>query len=80
MGKRMLDVERLTDTDIMEETVMLGTRMTEGIDRSLFCKCDLNRLKSAGLIELTEDRLRLTTRGMEVQDAVVLELLEVLGC
>lgn len=79
-GVRMLDVQRLTERDIMEETVMLGTRTTQGTDRSLFDNCNLDRLLNAGLIELDERYLRLTRRGLELQNAVVLELLEVLGC
>ena len=35
----------------------------------------LDRLIAGGLIEINEGFLRLTLRGMEVQDAVVLELL-----
>ena len=82
-GQRMLDFQRLNDRDILEEKVMLGTRMSQGTDRSLFEHGDnrrLERLISSGLIELDEHYLRLTTRGMELQNAVVLELLEVLGC
>ncbi|MGX8707093.1 MAG: radical SAM family heme chaperone HemW, partial [bacterium] len=79
-GARMLDVQRLSERDIMEETVMLGTRTTQGTDRSLFDNCNLDRLLKAGLIELDERYLRLTRRGLELQNAVVLELLEVLGC
>ena len=82
-GVRMLDRQPLNATDILEETVMLGTRMTEGIDCGLFRDCDGNKLMrmiEEGLIEISDRRLFLTTRGMELQNAVVLELLEVLGC
>ena len=37
----------------------------------------LKCLVDAGLTEIKDGWLRLTTRGMEVQDAVVLELLEI---
>ncbi len=82
-GARMMDFQRLNDSDILEETVMLGTRMSQGIDLSLFKNVDnrrLDRLVASGLIELDNGYLRLTTRGMELQNAVILELLEVLGC
>ena len=82
-GARMLDLQRLDERDILEETVMLGTRMSQGIDRSPFKNVDsrrLDRLIASGLIEMDERYLRLTTRGMELQNAVILELLEVLGC
>lgn len=80
-GSRMLDARKLTPGEIVDEIVMLGTRTTRGTDRSLFLNANmkkLDRLKSAGLIEMDDERLRLTRRGMELQNAVVLELLEVL--
>lgn len=87
-GGRMETFEHLTLQDIVEETVMLSTRTAAGIDLRAwwekfggdFAPADsprLKRLRDAGLIVVTEDRLYLTARGMEVQDAVVLELLEI---
>ena len=86
-GGRMEHFERLTTEDILEETVMLATRTTRGLDLNA-CRArfggvfDANNprlaaLVSAGLIEMDGDFLRLTCRGMEVQDAVVLELLDI---
>ena len=80
--------ERLTPGDIMEETVMLSTRTTQGLNlpawRERFGRpfapegcAALDRLAKAGLIEIKDGFLRLTCRGMEVQNAVVLELLEI---
>lgn len=86
-GGRMEDLQRLTREDIVEETVMLATRTAAGLDLAAFRArfgADLapegsrpiERLCKAGLIEIVDDWLRLTCRGMEVQNAVVLELLE----
>ena len=39
------------------------------------CRESLRRLEAAGLLRVSQGRLFLTGKGMEVQDAVVLELL-----
>ncbi|MBR2699249.1 MAG: radical SAM family heme chaperone HemW [Clostridia bacterium] len=86
--RRMTDVQRLNRWDIIEETVMLNTRATKGIDLAAwerrfgrpFAPEDdkaLERLTGAGYIEIADGRLYLTGRGLEVQNAVVLELLEI---
>ena len=84
-GARRLDYTPLTRQDEMDETLMLSTRTTEGLDLSTWQDAfgapfaagreeTLERLEEAGLIRMEGGFLRLTTRGMEVQDAVVLEL------
>ena len=86
-GVRRVGEERLTRSDAMEETLMLSTRTVRGLDLaawrrdfgrefSLGREAALARLRRGGLIDMTDGFLRLTTRGMELQDAVVLELLE----
>jgi oxygen-independent coproporphyrinogen-3 oxidase len=85
-GIRRQDEVRLTARDVMEETLMLSTRTVQGLDlaawESAFGICfergreaAISRLAKGGLVEFMDSHLRLTTRGMEVQDAVVLELL-----
>jgi oxygen-independent coproporphyrinogen-3 oxidase len=85
-GVRRQDETRLTARDVMEETLMLSTRTVQGLDlaawESAFGTCfergredAIGRLEKGGLVERAGGRLWLTTRGMEVQDAVVLELL-----
>ena len=85
-GVRRQDETRLTARDVMEETLMLSTRTVQGLDLAAweraFGACfergredAIGRLEKGGLVERAGGRLRLTTRGMEVQDAVVLELL-----
>ena len=84
-GVRRLDETVLTREDAMDETLMLATRMAEGLNLAAWARAfgapfpqgreaALARLQGAGLIELGDGFLRLTARGMEVQDAVVLEL------
>ena len=85
-GVRRQDEVRLTLQDEMEETLMLSTRTVRGLDLAAWenaygapfergREAAIGRLEKGGLIEIGGGHLRLTTRGMEVQDAVVLELL-----
>ncbi len=85
-GARRLDDQRLTVADAMEETVMLSTRTVRGLDLNAWRadfgapfeagrEAALGRLRRGGLIEMEDGFLRLTLRGMELQNAVVLELL-----
>jgi oxygen-independent coproporphyrinogen-3 oxidase len=85
-GGRRLDEVVLTPQDEMEETLMLSTRTERGLDLTAWARAfgtpfargrerALDRLENGGLIETGDGFLRLTMRGMEVQDAVVLELM-----
>ena len=85
-GVRRQDEVRLTLQDEMEETLMLSTRTVRGLDLAAWenafgapfergREAAIGRLEKGDLIEIGGGHLRLTTRGMEVQDAVVLELL-----
>ena len=73
---RIVEETVLTETDIIEETVMLGLRMTRGIDIN-----DVPDMRAAekmvkgGLAQIAGGRFMLTEAGMELQNAVVLELL-----
>ncbi len=84
-GERRQEAQRLTRADAMEETVMLSTRTARGLDLGAWedafgapfsrgREVALERLERGGLIETTGGFLRLTLRGMELQNAVVLEL------
>ncbi len=86
-GARRLDAQRLTPADAMEETLMLATRTTRGLDLEAWeaafgapfergREAALEKLGRGGFIEMKDGYLRLTLRGMEVQDAVVVELME----
>jgi oxygen-independent coproporphyrinogen-3 oxidase len=85
-GGRREDEQRLTRIDAMEETVMLSTRTVRGLDLNAWeaafgapfsrgREAALDRLMAGGLIEMTGGFLRLTLRGLELQNAVVLELI-----
>ena len=85
-GERRIDAQRLTRADAMEETIMLATRTARGLDLSAWRSAfgepfesgrerAIARLAEGGLIELSDGCLRLTARGMEVQNAVVLALI-----
>lgn len=75
-GERIAERIVLDTTDIIEETVMLGLRMTRGIPiESVPDRNAAERLINGGLAKITDGRLALTERGMELQNAAVLELL-----
>jgi len=76
-------VERssLDREDLRSESIFLGLRLLKGIDLKEYCArfgCDLRaayngelaRLRAAGLIEIDEERLRLTSRGALLSNEV----------
>lgn len=86
-GVRQCGRIRLNLQDEMEETIMLATRMTQGLNLDDYRRRfgedfvsahrkSLQRLNRLGLIEIDGGFLRLTRRGLEVQNAVVVELLD----
>ena len=86
-GARRMNAVRLTRGDAMEETLMLSTRMCRGMDLGAYRREfgvdfragreeKLAQLARLGLLECADGFLRLTRRGMEVQNAVVVELLD----
>ena len=84
-GERMRDLEELTREDRVLEQLMLSTRTCEGLSLADFRReAGMEFLEYApraaeftarGLAELRGGRFFLTERGMETQDAIVLELL-----
>lgn len=86
-GTRRMNAVRLTREDAMEETLMLSTRMCRGMDLNAYRRefgedfrtgreRKLAALARMGLLVCEDGFLRLTQRGMEVQNAVVVELLD----
>lgn len=86
-GERRLNAVNLSREDAMEETLMLSTRTTQGLAlaqwRAEFGEDfenkharTLKKLNQWGLVEIQNGFLRLTQRGLELQNAVVVELLE----
>lgn len=79
--------EHLTDAELMEEAIMLGLRTAEGIDltlyRNTFGEAAASRLLTKakksqhdGLLTQDRNRLRLTTKGIMLSDAVILSLFD----
>lgn len=76
-GVRRIDEVLLDEDDIRDEYVLLGLRMTEGVD--IFRIPDMKkaeRLVKMGLAEIVDNRFFLNERGLEIQNAAVLELLD----
>ncbi len=67
--------EKLTPEDIREETIMLRTRTSRGVPLEALAGKKADRLIELGLAQLCGGRLCLTERGMDVHNAVVLELI-----
>lgn len=80
-GVRETERQTLDETDALEETVMLSLRTSQGMDMELYRTLSgrlfsekekiIARLSSEGLARLTEGRLSLTERGMDVLNAVI---------
>lgn len=86
-GECLREKEIVSPGDARFETMMLGLRMNEGVSEAAFlaehaltldaCFGDaLRRLQRDGLVDHREDRWFLTRRGMDVQNAVLVELME----
>jgi len=86
-GQRMLDKTARTCEDRMEERLMLATRMVRGLELGKWAKdfgfrledrraAEIRKMERYGLVEIKDGFLRLTTRGLELQDAVALELMD----
>lgn len=76
-GRWTAERQIIPPQEAWEEAVMLGTRLTQGIDMALLQQCPetVDQLTELGLAETVQGRFRLTTKGMDVQNAVVLELI-----
>ncbi|MBR3763634.1 MAG: radical SAM family heme chaperone HemW [Clostridia bacterium] len=78
---------RVTQEDARFETLMLGLRMTQGVSEADFLQrhrvplesyrgTKLKSLQEQGLLEHTNGFWRLTRRGMDVQNAILVELMD----
>lgn len=81
------ETERISPAEARFETMMLGLRMTEGVSEEAFLRmhgvpleqCYGERLRAQaalGLVEHTDGCWRLTRRGMDVQNSVLVALME----
>ena len=86
-GARRVCARRLSREEQMEEALMLSTRLCRGMDLAAYRaefgvdfaqahRAQLDGLARLGLARVEDGFLRLTQRGMEVQNAVVVELLD----
>ena len=82
------DTEIITPEGTRFETMMLGLRMNAGVDENVFyrmhgvsleaCYGDrLRKFAEAGLAEHDGDRWRLTRRGFDIQNSILVELMDV---
>ena len=80
------ELSREEGTDRAREALILGLRMTKGVNRLTFArrygsdpleflKPHLSELTELGLIRFTADRVRLTTRGMLLSNEVFVKIL-----
>lgn len=76
----------LTKDNQIEETMFLGLRILEGVSKKKFQETfscplgavyyhELEKLKAQGLVDETEDYVRLTKRGIDVSNPVLAEFL-----
>ena len=79
--------ENISQSEARFETVMLSLRMTSGMRRSRFRDLHghvpeywygdvLKRLRDQGMMELHNDSWRLTRRGMDIQNSILLEFMD----
>ena len=80
-------VENISPEEARFETVMLSLRMTSGIKRSRFRELHgadpeywyhdvLEKLRTRDLLKFEDDSWRLTRRGMDIQNSVLLEFMD----
>ncbi|MBQ8972075.1 MAG: hypothetical protein IJ074_03220, partial [Clostridia bacterium] len=85
-GTRAIRRVPLSREERMEETLMLSTRLIRGMDLNAYRRefgedfvathtKTLDRLRTMGLVEIHANHLYLTRKGLEVQNAVLVELL-----
>ena len=74
-GARAVTRETLTERDVYEETVMLGLRTREGVEAALLPPDKLDKLARQGLMAVESGKARVTARGADVLNAVILALM-----
>lgn len=81
------DIEEISTQEEMFEWAMLGLRKIEGVDRAAFYgrfgvdfetgfDKAVNRLKAMGWLETDERHIRLTRRGLDMQNSALMEFME----
>lgn len=86
-GTRKINVTPLSREDAMEETLMLSTRMCRGLDLDAWQRDfgedfaakharKLAQLRQMELVQIRDHQIRLTQKGLELQNAIVVELMD----
>ncbi len=86
-GEEHTEKEEIDEAGRIEETIMLETRMTRGLDTEAFSKSfgeettakilkEADRLISAGYAERNGKYLSFTREGMNIQNALIVKLIE----
>lgn len=81
------NIEKLDKQDMMEEKVIMGLRMNEGINLKKFnkrfeidfmkiYKSEVESLENKGLIKLDDSKICLTNRGIDISNKVFIEFLK----
>ena len=81
------ETQLISREEAMFESLMLGLRMTEGIDENAFFDMHgvtlqdyrgkaLHRQEEKGFIEHTHGAYRLTRRGMDIQNSILVDLMD----
>lgn len=77
-----LEEIKLTKEDELKEIVLLGLRKTEGIQMSMLSKTQIDLLKKAlaesipqGFVEIDDNRLRLTKKGLILSNEIIVKIL-----
>lgn len=84
--KPIMNIEKLSDEEKIEEIVFMNLRMNEGIDRIEFKKRfnidfydkyreKIDILEKRNLLEVSEKKIKLTQKGREISNSVFLEIL-----
>ncbi len=87
MGEEHAEKEEIDELGRIEETIMLETRMTRGLDLEAFAESfgedtarkivkESEKLVSAGLAEKKGKYLSFTREGMNIQNALIVKLIE----
>lgn len=77
------DSERISDAESLEETIMLGLRLREGLDLAALParpdEAGIAALEREGLVERRGDRLAPTLRGRLLNDTVIERMFDICG-
>lgn len=77
------DSERISDAESLEETIMLGLRLREGLDLAALParpdEAGIAALEREGLVERRDDRLAPTLRGRLLNDTVIERMFDICG-